>query len=101
MSFSKRYHGRPFLYWWDVWDGRKTAVAEAGELILVQKDTRRRARIPADVLLKHLTEQRRTSRGRNKGGKGNWGLYVRPGRPTHIELSGGSAKPAMIEVVWE
>ena len=58
------------------------------------------AKIPAAGLLPLLTERRRTSRGRNKGGRGNWGLYVRPGRIGQIEVAGGRQAPAHIKVEW-
>jgi len=100
ISISKRYSGKQYLYWWDVWDQRKEAIAEAGELVLVQRDTRRKARIPAVDLLRHLTESRRTTRGQCRGSRGNWGLYVRPGRPDEIEIEGGRS-PAVVPVRWE
>lgn len=98
LSVSKRYSRKPFLYWWDVWDGRKVAILRDGQLVLEQRDTRLKARIAAADLLPHLTEDRRTSRGVCIGGKGNWGLYVRPDRPSSIEVVG--QPPVFIKVDW-
>ena len=103
-SSSKRYDDMPFLYWWDVWDERKQAIQDSGFLMLIQRDTRLKATVPAKKLLPALTEARRTSRGQNKGGKGNWGLYVRPHRMNEIEVAGGRGRrdtPVVIPVVWE
>lgn len=99
-SISKRYERMPFLYWWDVWDGRKEAIRRHGELVLIQRDTGRKARIKAEALLSLLTERRRTSRGRNIGGRGNWGIYVRPGRIDEIEVAGDREFPARLAVTW-
>ena len=100
LSISKRYIGKPFLYWWDVWDGRKQAIREEGELVLVQRDTGKKARIKAESLVPLLTERRRTSRGRSRGGRGNWGLYVRSAVMDEIEIAGGHEAPARLAVVW-
>ena len=100
QSVSKRYEGVSFLYWWDVWDGRREAIRRSGLLVLVQRDTGLEARIPAADLLPLLTERRRTRRGQNKGGRGNWSLYVRPGRIGQIEVAGGRQAPAYIKVEW-
>ncbi len=103
-AFSKFYSRKPYWYWWDVWDKRKDALQKAGRLILVQKDTGRRAVIRADDLLPLLTKERRTSRmeKKRKKGKGNWGLYVRPNRPNEIEVEGGKrGTPAAITVQWQ
>jgi len=99
-SVSKRYTRTSFLYWWDVWDGRKEAIRRQGELVLVQRDTGKMARIKAQSLLPLLTERRRTSRGRSSGGKGNWGLYIRPGRIDQIEVAGGQEAPAYLPIEW-
>lgn len=100
-SVSKRYEKKPYLYWWDVWDGRKKAISEKGELVLIQRDTNKQTRISAESLLPLLTEGRRTSRGRYRGERGNWGLYVRPGRIGHIEVEGGRKDDAAtIAVKW-
>lgn len=99
-SVSKRYAGMPFLYWWDVWDERKQAIRQEGELVLVQRDTGRKARVKAESLLPLLTERRRTSRGRCRGGRGNWGLYVRSAVKDEIEIAGGHEVPARLAVVW-
>ena len=98
LSVSKRYVRMPFLYWWDVGESRKTAIRRDGQLVLVQRDTRLKARIAAADLLPHLTEDRRSSRGVCIGGKGNWGLYVRPDRPSSIEVVG--KPPVFIKVDW-
>ncbi len=100
LSVSKRYTGKPFLYWWDIWDERKYAIRQAGELVLVQRDTHKKAKIKAEALLPLLTERRRTSRGRNHGGRGNWGLYVRSAVKDEIEIAGGPEDPARLDVVW-
>lgn len=97
-SVSKRYDQRSFVYWWDVWDERRGAVAEAGELVLAQRDTKLVAHVPAADLLPLLIEERRTSRGRNKGGKGNWAIYVRPHRMDEVEVAG--PRPATLAVTW-
>jgi hypothetical protein len=102
-AYSQSYSDKPFRYWWDVWDERKEAVAGAGQLTLVQKDTRRKATLQAAVLLPLLTEDRRTSRSqqRRSSEKGNWGLYVRPNRPDEIEVEGGKrGNPALVRVHW-
>ena len=101
LSVSKRYEKETFLYWWDVWDTRKEAIRRSGQLVLVQRDTGLRAKIPAAELLPLLTEGRRTSRGRNMGGRGNWGLYLRQRHPNQIEIPGGRKAPATIVVVWK
>ena len=95
-----RHEKKSFLYWWDVWDERKKAIAEAGKLILVQKDTRLRTSVAAAELLPLLTERRRTSRGQCRGGKGNWGLYVHRGRTDEIEIEAGRATPVRLSVQW-
>lgn len=99
-SLSKRYGGMPFVYWWDVWDGRVEAIRASGDLVLVQKDTGLEASIPAADLLPLLTEDRRTTRGQNKGGRGNWGLYVRPHRPDRIEIGDSQESRAYLNVEW-
>ncbi len=99
-SVSKRYTRMSFLYWWDVWDGRKEAIRRQGELVLVQRDTGKKARIKAEALLPLLTERRRTSRGRRRGNQGNWGLYIRPGRIDQIEIAGGQETPARLTIEW-
>ena len=99
-SVSKRYDNKPFLYWWDVWDGRKEAIADAGKLILVQGDTALKATVAAAQLLPLLTEGRRTSRGCNKGGRGNWGVYVRRGSPGEVEVAGSHGTSARLKVRW-
>jgi len=104
ISRSQYYTGKPYWYWWDVWDERKQAVAQAGALTLVQKDTGRKATVRAQDLLLLLTDDRRTSRCQNlrKSGKGNWGLYVRPNRPDEIEIEAGQhGTRAVIRVRWE
>ena len=104
VSRSQYYTGKPYWYWWDVWDERKQAVAQAGALTLVQKDTGRKATVRAQDLLLLLTDQRRTSRCQKlrKSGKGNWGLYVRPNRPDEIEIEAGQhGTRAVIRVQWE
>ena len=101
ISFSKSYDNKPYLYWWDVWDGRKEAIKRSGVLTLVQKDTKLKASISANELLPLLTEQRRTTRGRSMGGKGHWGLYVRPHRPWEIEIEAGKGSLATVVVEWE
>ncbi len=100
LSVSKRYIGKPFLYWWDVWDGRKQAIRQEGELVLIQRDTGRRARVKAESLLPLLSERRRTSRGRSQGRRGNWGLYVRSDVIDEIEIAGGQDAPSRLAVVW-
>jgi len=100
-SVSRRYSRKPFVYWWDVWDERKEAIAECGCLVLMRRDTRLKATVPAEKIVPALTEARRTSRGRHKGGRGNWGLYVRPHRMNEIEIGGGGSTPVVIPVVWE
>lgn len=100
-SYSQRYRGRPFLYWWDVRDKRKEAIKESGGLVLEQEDTKRTTFIKAADLLPLLTEARRTSRSRRWDNKGNWGLRVRAGRPGEIEVEGAhGSKPAFIQVRW-
>ena len=99
-SVSRRYTDKPFLYWWDIWDGRKDAIRQAGELVLVQRDTDKKARISAETILPLLTERRRTSRGRSRGGRGNWGLYVLSPVKDEIEIHGGREDPAILEVAW-
>ena len=104
ISRSQYYTGKPYWYWWDVWDERKQAVAQAGALTLVQKDTGRKATVRAQDLLLLLTDERRTSRCQKlrKSGKGNWGLYVRPNRPDEIEIEAGQhGTRAVIRVRWE
>ena len=99
-SVSKRYEKMSFLYWWDVWDGRKEAIRRCGHLLLIQRDTGRKAKLRAADLLPLLTEARRTSRGKNKGGRGNWGLYVRPRKTGHVEIAGGRKGPVYLKVKW-
>ena len=104
VARSQFYSRKSYWYWWDVWDERKEAVAETGELVLVQKDTGRNAALKADELLPLLTEERRTSRfqRRSKSGKGNWGLYVRPHRPDEVEVEAGcKGIAAVVRVRWQ
>ena len=104
VARSQFYSKKPYWYWWDVWDERKDAVAETGQLVLVQKDTGRRTVLKADELLPLLTEDRRTSRcqRRSKSGKGNWGLLVRPHRPGEVEVEAGrQGISAILRVHWQ
>ena len=101
VARSQFYNMKPYWYWWDVWDERKDAVVETGELVLVQKDTGRSAVLKADELLPLLTEERRTSRCQQRS-KGNWGLYVRPHRPDEVEVEAGrQGIAAVLRVQWQ
>jgi len=86
---SKRYEGKRYLYWWDIWDSRKNNLSQAGEIYFVKKDTRETAVVAAEDLLSLLTERRRTSRMRKTTG-GNWGIKVLANHPDGLAVEPGS-----------
>lgn len=99
---SKHYEGNPYLYWWDIWDSRKSSLIRVGEIHFVKKDTGERAIVSAGDLIPLLTERRRTSRmGRTTGG--NWGIKVLPDHPDKLAIEEPGVAPgnwAKIRVRW-
>jgi len=99
---SKRYEGKNFLYWWDLWDTRRNELAQVGKIHFIKKDTGERAIVTSRELLPLLTEARRTSRMRGTTG-GNWGIKVLPGYPDKIAIEEPGVIPnhwAKIPVKW-
>jgi len=99
---SKLYSGRFYTYWWDIWSSRKDALAEAGEIQLVKKDTDERALVKSEELLPLLTEARRTSRMVKRTG-GNWGIRVLADDPATVAVEEPGVEPRFwpkIRVTW-
>ncbi|NVM22817.1 MAG: hypothetical protein HWN68_13680 [Desulfobacterales bacterium] len=95
VSVSKRYHGQYYLYWWDIWPSRKEALAMIGQIRFIKNDTGKGFAVKADDLLPLLTEERRTSRTRDRTG-GNWGIRVLAVRPHSLVIE----EPGVKWVKW-
>jgi len=95
---SKRYEGQGFIYWWDISPGRRADMDDTDTYEFVCKDTGASCAIPVSELLKRLTPDRQTTRG-----KGNWGVRVLVGHEDElaIEPATRDGQWEFIRVVWQ
>jgi hypothetical protein len=97
-KWSKRFDGKPFLYWWDIVPSTVTGIESIDAFEFAKKDTGERCVVPADTLKAFLTPERQTTRGH-----GNWGIRVLKDHEDALafEPGGGSGdKYALLPVVW-
>ena len=80
---SKRYRGRRYSYWWDISPGigHDRLLKARGYYELIEADTGRKHRLTSGIIERHLTPERRTSRGR-----GNWGIRILAERPSCLAV---------------
>ena len=76
VTLSSKYHGRtyrglPFAYWWDLTPSQVAKLGVDTDLILVQKDTGKRACVGRSALMPVLDRAGRTSRRAS-----SWGLFL-------------------------
>jgi len=76
---SKRYEGKPWVYWWDVSPSMAESLSDSDVIEFAKKDTGERCAVPVDQLRRYLDPGRRTSRG-----EGNWGIKVLREHPDEL-----------------
>jgi len=96
-KLSKRYDGKPFLYWWDISPSLADSLEKFDAVEFVKKDTGERCLVSPQVLKRFLVHERRTTRGR-----GNWGVRVLADRPDELafEPGTGGGEWLFLPVVW-
>ena len=97
-KWSKRYHDKPFMYWWDISPGMTDALGNFDVIKFVKKDTGERCIVQPAALKKFLTTDRQTTRGR-----GNWGVKVLKDHQDELAFepgTGGTGKYLFLPVIW-
>ena len=85
LKSSKRYEGKSFLYWWDIWPNLAESLCRYGVVEFICKDTLERCIVPTSTVERYLTPDRQTSRG-----QGNWGIRVLKDHPREIAFEPGT-----------
>ena len=94
---SKRYVGKPFVYWWDISPRLVQALEQYEAVEFVKKDSRERCCLPVEALKPFLTPGRQTTRG-----DGNWGIKVLCDRESELALEPGNRQGEwlFVPVIW-
>lgn len=94
---SKRYDGKPFIYWWDIAPNLAERLGQYTAVAFEAKDTGAYCSVAVHQLTRFLTEERQTSRG-----EGNWGIKVLEGRPSALAFEPGRRGDdwEFLRVVW-
>lgn len=94
---SKRYEGKPFIYWWDFSPNLRESVKNYDAVEFVRKDTGESCSIEPELLTELLTKDRQTSRS-----SGNWGVKVMRDDPDKLafEPGRGGGEWLLLPVVW-
>jgi len=72
---SKRYEGKPWVYWWDLSSKDVERVSNGENIVFGMKDSDEVFALPADILRAYLTKEVVTSRGK---GEPHWGIKQYP-----------------------
>ena len=97
-KWSKCYHGKPFMYWWDISPGMVNTLGDFEVIEFVKKDTKERCVVPSADMEKFLIPDRQTTRG-----KGNWGVKVLKDHQDGLAFEPGTGKEGkylFLPVVW-
>lgn len=96
-KWSKRYHGKPFMYWWDISPGMADALGDFN-IEFAKKDTKERCVVSPEDLKKFLIPERQTTRG-----TGHWGVKVLKDRQDKLAFEPGTGKAGeylFLDVEW-